>query len=184
MVKGAWLGFDVAAIAAWSGRTPRTVRRWLMAFRAGGITALVDAPRPDRWPKADAAYRAVLDRLVEIPPRQLGLRFDVWTSARLSAYLADQTGTRVAPGWLRALLHRQRFARGRIKHTLGHRQDPDEVAARVTRLTAAEKRWRPTRITTNGIVEIGPTSKPTPSLGASGTDWAAADGAGGKDGWR
>ncbi len=29
MVKAAWLGADVAAIAQWSRRTPRTVRRWL-----------------------------------------------------------------------------------------------------------------------------------------------------------
>ena len=35
MVKAAWLGEDVAAIAQWSGRTPRTVRRWLAAFRDG-----------------------------------------------------------------------------------------------------------------------------------------------------
>ena len=59
----------------------------------------------------------------------LGLPFDVWTSGRLSAYLAEQTGVRIAPGWLRVLLHRQRFACGRPKHTLDHLQDPAEVAA-------------------------------------------------------
>src|SRR5215208_3051068 len=41
MVKGAALGWDVAAIAAWCGRTPRTVRRWLAAARGrdgpGGV---------------------------------------------------------------------------------------------------------------------------------------------------
>jgi transposase len=137
MVKGAWLGFEVAAIATWCGRTPRTVRRWLAAFRAGGIAALADAPRAGRPPKADAAYLAELERLVETPPRALGLPFDVWTSARLSASLAEATGTRIAPGWVRALLHRRRFACGRPKHTLGHLQDPDEVAACEERLAAA-----------------------------------------------
>jgi hypothetical protein len=57
------------------------------------------------------------------------LPFDVWTSRRLSAYLAETTGVRIAPGWLRVLLHQQHFACGRPKHTLGHLQDPDEVAA-------------------------------------------------------
>ncbi len=129
MVKAAGLGEEVATIARWSGRTPRTVRRWLTAFRDDGIGALAGAPIPGRPPKADAAYRAALETAVESAPRTLGLPFDVWTSRRLSAYLHQQTGVRIAPGWLRVLLHRQRFACGRPKHTLEHRQDAEEVAA-------------------------------------------------------
>jgi transposase len=144
MVKAAWLGEDVATIARWSGRTPRTVRRWLRAFRDGGVSALAGAAIPGRPPKADAAYLAALEQAVETPPRTLGLPFDVWTSGRLSAYLADQTGVRLAPGWLRVLLHRQRFACGRPKHTLGHLQDAAEVAACADALRAAgEKGGRP-----------------------------------------
>lgn len=137
MVKAAWLGEDVATIAQWSGRTPRTVRRWLRMFRAGGVTALAGAPIPGRPPKADAAYRAALEQAVATPPRTLGLSFDVWTSGRLSAYLAEQTGVHIAPGWLRVLLHRERFACGRPKHTLDHLQDPAEVAACEEALRAA-----------------------------------------------
>ena len=129
MVKASWLGEDVATIARWSGRTPRTVRRWLRVFRAGGVPALAGAPIPGRPPKADAAYLAALETAVETRPRTLELPFDVWTSARLSVYLHQQTGVRIAPGWLRALLKRQRFACGRGKHTLAHLQDPEEVAA-------------------------------------------------------
>lgn len=137
MVKAAWLGNDVATIARWSGRTPRTVRRWLAAFRDGGAASLAGAPIPGRPPKADATYLAALAQAVETPPRTLGLSFDVWTSARLSAYLVAQTGTRIAPGWVRVLLHRQDFACGRAKHTLTHRQDPTEVAACEHALRAA-----------------------------------------------
>lgn len=137
MVKGAALGWDVAAIAAWCGRTPRTVRRWLAAYRAGGIAALADVPHRGRPPRADAAYLAALEQAVETVPRALGLPFDVWTSARLSAYLAATTGTRIVPGWLRVLLHRQRFAHGRPKHSVAHLRDPAEVAACEARLRAA-----------------------------------------------
>ncbi len=129
MVKGAWLGEDVATIARWAGRTPRTVRRWLSAFRDGGVGALADAPHPGRPARADAAYLAALEQAVETPPPALGLPFDVWTSARLSAYLAETTGTPIVPGWLRVILKRQRFACGRPKHTVKHLQDPAEVAA-------------------------------------------------------
>jgi transposase len=129
MVKAAALGQDVAVIARWVGRSPPTVRRWLRRYRGGGVAALADAPRPGRPARADAAYLEALEALVETPPRRLGLPFDVWTSARLSAYLAGTTGVRIAPGWLRALLARREFVCGRPKHTLKHLQDPDEVAA-------------------------------------------------------
>jgi transposase len=137
MVKAAALGQDLAAIMAWSGRGERTVRRWLRAFAAGGVAALADAPRSGRPAVADAAYLAALEQAADTPPPAAGLPFDVWTSPRLAAYLAEQTGVRIAPGWLRALLARQGFASGRPKHTLTHLQDPAEVAACEDALAAA-----------------------------------------------
>lgn len=134
MVKGVALGWEIAAIADWCGRTEATVQRWLRAFAAGGIGALADAPRGGRPVRADAAYLTAMEVAVETDPRVLGQPFDVWTSARLSVYLAATTGTRIAPGWLRVLLHRQRFASGRPKHSVAHLQDPAEVAACVERL--------------------------------------------------
>jgi transposase len=129
MVKGVALGQPLAEVARWSGRGERTVVRWARAFAAGGVAALADAPRSGRPARADAAYVAALERAVETPPRLLGLLFDAWTSPRLSAYLAETTGVRIAPGWLRALLARRRFRAGRPKHTLGHLQDPVARAA-------------------------------------------------------
>jgi transposase len=140
MVKGAALGWDWEAIAAWSGRSPRTVRHWLTRFATGGILALADAPRAGRPPTADATYRAALDDLADRDPRALGLPFDAWTSARLSAALAETTGVRVAPSWLRTLLIRHRFRCGRPKHTLDHLRDPDAVAACEATITEAEKK--------------------------------------------
>jgi transposase len=137
MVKGRALGQDVEQIAAWSGRSARRVRHWLGRFREGGTAALADARRAGRPAKADAAYLRTLEATVETAPPSLGLPFDVWTSHRLSAYLAEATGVRIAPGWLRALLARRDFVCGRPKHTLKHLQDPAEVAACQAELAAA-----------------------------------------------
>ncbi len=137
MVKAASLGEGVPAIARWAGRSEPTVRLWLRRYRDGGAAALADAPRTGRPSKAGAAYLAALEAAVETAPPTLGLAFDVWTSARLSAYLADRTGVRIAPGWLRALLARRDFACGRPKHTLKHLQDAAEVAACRAELAAA-----------------------------------------------
>jgi len=129
MGKGVALGQPLEEVGRWGGRTVRTIQRWLRAFARGGITAVADGPRHGRPVKADAAYLVALERTVDTPPPTLGLSFDVWTSPRLSAYLAETTGVRIAPGWLRALLARQRFRSGRPKHTLGHLQDPIARAA-------------------------------------------------------
>ncbi len=140
MIKAADQGFDLHQVCAWSGRSPRTVCRWLAAYQTGGVVALNDAPRSGRPCRADAAYLVALDAAVETDPRAVGQGVDVWTSARLSAYLAETTGTRIAPGWLRVLLHRQGFTNGRPKHTVMHLQDPAEVATCITRLRAAGKK--------------------------------------------
>ncbi len=140
MVKAARLGDDEAAIARWGGRTPRTVRRWLDRFVAGGIAALADAPRAGRPPVAHPAYHAALDHAAEASPRALGLPFDAWTSARLSAYLAETTGVSIAPSWLRTLLIRQRFRCGRPKHTLDHLRDPAAVATCEAAIAEAGKK--------------------------------------------
>lgn len=140
MVKAAGLGADWAEIAAWSGRTARTVRQWLNRFVAGGIAALADAPRAGRPPTADAAYHAALDDLADRDPRSLGLPFDAWTSARLSAYLGEMTGVRITPGWMRVLLAQHRLRCGRPKHTLDHLRDPEAVAACEAVIAAAKKR--------------------------------------------
>jgi transposase len=137
MVKARALGEDLASIVHWCGRSARRVTYWLQRYSTGGPAALSDAPRSGRPPRADAAYRQALEAAITTPPREVGLGFDVWTSARLSTYLAEQTGVRLAPGWLRVLLTQQDFVTGRPKHTLKHLQDPDAVAACTAELAAA-----------------------------------------------
>ncbi len=78
MVKAAALGRELRVIVEWSGRTERTVVRWL--------GALCDAPRSGRpvsVDRADRAYVGALGEAVDTPPRSLGLGFDGWTSDRL-----------------------------------------------------------------------------------------------------
>jgi transposase len=129
MVKAALLGWGGGAIAAWSGRSEQTVWFWLRRYRRGGLGALADAPRCGRPAKADATYLAALERAAETAPGAVGLPFDVWTAARLSAYLAEETGVSVAPGWVRTLLGRRAFACGRPKHTVRHLRDAAAEAA-------------------------------------------------------
>jgi transposase len=151
MVKARALGYDLEAIAAWSGRSVRTVRHWLGRFGAGGVAALADAPRAGRPVKAGAAYLRALETAAETPPPALGLPFDVWTSDRLSAYLAQTTGVRIAPGWLRASEAHAEAPAGSGRS----RRRPGRTGR------GGGKRWRPSRTGTSFITRMRPTWRPT-----------------------
>jgi transposase len=140
MVKAAGLGYGPEAIATWSGRSVRTVVHWLERFLTSGLAALADAPRAGRPPRAIPAYLAGLEAAVSTPPRALGLEFDVWTSERLSTYLAEQTGIRLTPGWVRVLLAQRDWVSGRPKLSVRHLRHATEVAACEAALEAAEKK--------------------------------------------
>lgn len=142
MVKAAGLGQSLSAIAAWSGRERETVTHWLRRYLAQGLGGLSDAPRAGRPVRADAAYVDALEDAMATAPRALGLLFDVWTSARLSAYLAEQTGVQIASGWLRVLLGRHDFVVGRPKHTLRHLRNATEVATCEAELAAVGEKGR------------------------------------------
>jgi transposase len=140
MVKAVGLGEDLDRIARWSGREARTIRRWVRAYRRWGVAGRSDAARSGRPTQANAAYLAALERAADTPPRDLGLPFAAWTSARLSAYLAETTRIRITASWMRHLLPRRRFACGRPRHTLKHLQDPAAVARCECELADAEKK--------------------------------------------
>ena len=140
MVKAVGLGQEIGQIKEWSGRKARTIRRWVRAYTAKGLAGLTDAARSGRPAQANAAYLAALERAVETVPGALGLPFDVWTSARLGAYLTETTGVRMSPSWLRHLLTQRDFACGRPKHTLKHLQDPADVERCQQELAAGEKK--------------------------------------------
>jgi transposase len=137
MVKAVALGYAPEAIATWSGRSVRTVGYWLERFVSHGLAALADAPRAGRPPRATPTYLAALEAAVGTPPRAIGLEFDVWTSERLSAYLAEQTGIRLSPGWLRVLLVQRDWVSGRPKLSVRHLRQAAEVAACEAVLEAA-----------------------------------------------
>ena len=124
-------------LRAGRGAPPRTVRRWLTAFLDGGVAALAGAPIPGRPPKAAAANRAALEAAVDDATALVGLAVRCLELAAVERLPHRADGFRITPGWLRVLLHRERFACGRPGHHLDHLQDPDEVATCEAALQAA-----------------------------------------------
>jgi transposase len=60
------------------------------------VPELYDAPRSGKPSKVTPAYQDKWLESVWLRPRALGLDFSLWTLARLSDYLAEQTGLRIS----------------------------------------------------------------------------------------
>src|ERR1051326_6510720 len=86
-----------------------TVWTWHRRYRDGGMVGLLDKPRSGRPSKADDAYIAELERLLDIDPTNLGLPFTIWTINRLRLYLAEQTNILLSYTRFRALLSREGY---------------------------------------------------------------------------
>jgi transposase len=109
MVLLAGDGRTVAEIAPVVRRSVDTVQRVLRRYQAEGPDGVPHRPRPGQPPQVPPAWRAELERVVELDPRPVGVPSAVWTTRLLADYLAGATGHRAAGDTVRAWLHRLGF---------------------------------------------------------------------------
>jgi transposase len=100
----AHVGKHAPEIAPLVLRSPATVRRVLHRFLDGGLAAVPrrTAPGPERTATAD--WEAELLRVIELDPHEVGVQSATWTTGRLAAYLAEQTGIAVSDETVRQYL--------------------------------------------------------------------------------
>jgi transposase len=122
------LGHKVEEVAQMQAVSKPTIYGWWKRWCAGGVEGLANKPKSGRPPKADEAYIALAEKVVEQAPAELGYNFTVWTIDRLRAHLAQETGIELSEPAFRALLKRQGYRYRRPKHDLGHLQDPEAKA--------------------------------------------------------
>ena len=111
-------------IAQTLGLTRRTVTNLRARWRMQGLRGLADRSRSGRPPRADAAYRAALRRVVRRSPRAFGYVFARWTAPRLAAHLKRQTRVKLSAARVAALLRADGFVWRRTRHTLRNLQEP------------------------------------------------------------
>lgn len=98
-------GRDAAEIAAVVRRSTSTVWRVLQRYRAGGPDAVPHRPRPGYPNRIPAAWETELRRVIELPPRDVGVDSATWTTGLLADYLAGATGHRFHLDTVRLHLH-------------------------------------------------------------------------------
>lgn len=105
-----------------------SIYHWWERWQAGGIEGLSQQPRQGRPPKADAAYWAKLEVVVDSDPKAYGYTFTVWTTARLRDHLEQETGIRLSSEWLRVQMEKRGYVYRRPKADLRVLQDPQARA--------------------------------------------------------
>ena len=131
MIRLSHLGLTIPQIAAHLDRHQQTVRRVINGFLADGFAILPDQPRPGRPATLTDAVLAAVEQRLDAD----AAAGRTWTAPQLAAWLHDEYGIRITPGWLGEVLNARRFRWKRTQQSVRHKQrDPDLHAAKAAEL--------------------------------------------------
>jgi len=83
-------GYPQTEVARFLGVAARSVRRWMQAYRDGGIDALKANPRPGRPPKLTPQQTAAVLEWFQRNPTEFGFRTQLWTARRVAQLIQKQ----------------------------------------------------------------------------------------------
>jgi transposase len=127
MLRLSHLGHTIPQIAAHLGRHQQTVRRIVSGFLTDGFAVLADQPRPGRPATLTDTLLAAVEQRLDAD----AAAGHTWTMPHLVAWLRDEHGVSITPGWLAERLKARRFRWKRTQSSLRHKQaDPDLQAAK------------------------------------------------------
>jgi transposase len=120
-------GYSIAEVADVLGVDPRSVRRWVAAFRRQGIAGLAAHPVSGRPPKLTPAPETIVGRWLDDDPTQHGFTTELWTGPRLALLIEQEFGIRFYPDYLAAWLRRRGYTPQKPRRV--HRERDDEAIA-------------------------------------------------------
>lgn len=77
-------GYSQTEVARFLGVDPRSVRRWVQAYRNGGLDALKAEPRPGRPAKLTAEQTETVLGWFQRSATDFGFRTQLWTARRVA----------------------------------------------------------------------------------------------------
>src|SRR5579871_6908576 len=95
-------GYSTEEVADFLGVDPRSVRRWLAAFRQHGDAGLAANPVPGRPAKLSASQEKIIRRWLNDCPTEHGFPTELWTAARLAQLIEQEWDIHLHPGYLAA----------------------------------------------------------------------------------
>ena len=120
-------GYSIEEVAAFLDVDPRSVRRWLSAFRQHGEAGLATMPVPGRPRKLSASQEKIVRRWLTDCPTEHGFATELWTAPRLAQLIEQEWDIHVHPDYLTTWL-RQRGYTPQKPRRVAREHDEEAVA--------------------------------------------------------
>jgi transposase len=85
-------GYSQTEVAYFLGVDPRSVRRWMKAYRDGGLSSLKAKPRPGRPPTLTGTQVQTVLSWFQQSPKDFGFRTELWTARRVTQLIRERFG--------------------------------------------------------------------------------------------
>jgi transposase len=121
-------GYSSREVAQFLGVDPRSVRRWVAAYRRDGGEGLLSRPASGRPPKLTATQEKIVRRWLSDNPSVHGFETELWTAPRLGQLIQEEFGVRFHPRYLSSWLRDHGFTPQRPQRVPRER-DPRVIAA-------------------------------------------------------
>jgi transposase len=121
-------GFTTEEVAEFLGVDPRSVRRWVAAYREGGGQGLLSRPVPGRPPQLTTTREKIVRRWLADSPREHGFETELWTATRVGQLIHEEFGIRLNSRYLSTWLLDRGFTPQKPQRVPRER-DPKAIAA-------------------------------------------------------
>jgi transposase len=121
-------GYSAEEVAEFLGVDPRSVRRWVAAFRQAGGAGLVARPAVGRPPKLTHTQEKVIRRWLVDKPTEHGFPTDLWTGPRVAHMIRQEFGVDLNPKYMTVWLRHRGFTPQK-PHRVPRERDPEAIAA-------------------------------------------------------
>jgi transposase len=132
MVRLSHAGWTIPQIARHLGQHEQTVRFWIKAFLSAGFDALADKPR-------GGSVSALTPALLEAVRQEIAKADRTWSAGQIADWIARHQDVSRSAAQVRRKLRKERLSYKRTSRSLGHKQNPQQVAKQRGELTALEK---------------------------------------------
>ncbi len=132
MVRLSDKGWSVPKIALHLEQHEQTVRFWIKAFLEGGFEALTDKPHTGKKSAVTPALLAEVRAWITQGDR-------TWNARQVAAEVEARYGLRRSLDQWRRLLRQQGLTYKRTRRSLGHKQNPAQVARKTAELAALKR---------------------------------------------
>jgi len=121
-------GYSTDEVAEFLDVDPRSVRRWVSAYRRAGEPGLLSRFSPGRPPKLTLIQEKIVRRWLTDSPAEHGFDTELWTAPRLIRLIHEEFDVQLNPRYLSAWL-RQRGFTPQKPQRVPRERDPKVIAA-------------------------------------------------------